>query len=475
MSPEQTAVRDPGSFRDPSGYVFISDSVVYRSINSAAATNFNRIASAAIIRCLVEEGLVLPFKSTVELRDFAKFTGPRGEVPSHVVEQPKIAPISYPYEWTFGQLQEAALTHLDIQIRVLKDNLVLSDATPYNIQFYKGKPVHFDILSFREYRANEPWTAYSQFCNLFLFPLLVEAWCGLPFQNFLRGRLDGISARDASLIIPKRKQFSSLNGMMHVWLQARSISKTRSTSADPSGLVPITVKKEKYNALLIELRHWISTLKSGRRHATFWNDYAASNSYSESMKSRKIEFVQRWVSSSTVRQTLWDIGGNTGEFSMVALKAGFSEAVVLDTDLDSLERVDRMRRSGHTGLLPLVVDVADPSPSLGWKCLERRSLTARAKPDGILALALLHHLAIGRNIPLAEIIHWLMDLAPSGIVEFVPKADPMVIQMLRFRDDVFLDYNEKDFRRYLAARAVMTDELRFEENGRLLVAYKTKV
>jgi ribosomal protein L11 methylase PrmA len=460
--------RDRGSFRDPSGYVFFQNGSVYRTINPAAAESFGTVAASGVLAELASRNLILPFEDLdMASGAFDAFKGARGEIPVRIIRHPRIKLISYPYEWVFSQLQDAALAHLDIQIAALDRNVVLSDATPYNMQFHEGKVVHIDLLSFRPYREGEPWAGYNQFCRMFLLPLLIEAWAGAPFQPLLRGRLDGVTFDEALAYLPRRKLYTSLNGYMHVKLQASMAQRSSSSDGQP-GAKATALPKARYRAILSEMRHWIASLKSGRRSATYWRDYAKINSYSDAMKVAKLDFVREWAAKAKPAM-VWDIGGNTGDYSLSALSGGAKSAAVLDSDLDSLEVC--YRREKTAPILPLVMNLADPSPSLGWAQAERKGLAERDKPDGILALAVIHHMCISSNLPLEEVVRWFVGLAPSGVIEFVPKRDPMVKGLLRDRDDIFLDYDEAHFRRYLGPLAKITEERSFEENGRLLVAY----
>ena len=386
-----------------------------------------------------------------------------------VIKHPRVPMISYPFEWTFSQLKDAALAHLDLQIAAFDLGLVLSDATPYNMQFFEGRVVHIDVLSLRPYRPGEIWVGYNQFTRLFLLPLLLEAWRGVPFQAMLRGQTDGMTLVDAVKLLPFTKRYLSLSGLMHVKLQERA-SRGRSSTGNATAGRHVTLPANRFRAMLSEMRAFVATLQSARRAPTFWSAYAHVNTYSSEMQSVKSAFVQDLVRRNQIR-SLWDIGGNTGDYAAAALAAGAEHAVVLDGDLDSLEQAYSRRLQGHPNLLPLFMDCADPTPSQGWDEAERRGLKARARIDAVLGLAVVHHMAIGRNIPLRAVVDWFVDLAPHGIIEFVPKSDPMVRQMLQHRDDVFLDYDEATFRSYLGARAQTTAEHRFAENDRVLISY----
>jgi ribosomal protein L11 methylase PrmA len=473
MKDNSQAMRDLGSFRDPSGYVFAKGDEIYRTVNAIAAKDFHAVLRSNVLPAMVERGLMIKTEILDVSGDVrSQYIGARGEVPDFLLRHPKVPFISYAYEWTFGQLKDAALTHLQLQIEAFACDLVLSDASTFNMQFIDGKFRHIDLLSLRPYKEGEPWVGYNQFCRMFLAPLLIEAWAGIPFQNLLRGRIEGIQLNELRAILPKSKLWTSLNALLHVNLQALLISKADSSRRAHSKSGSITLPRNRYLALLKEMYRWIDTLKSGRRTKTYWDSYASENSYSTEMRRIKHEFVEKWANS--VRGgVIWDLGGNTGEYTGSALKGGASFAVILDSDIDSLEKAYTLTKSNGS-VLPLVMDIADPSPRLGWNQSERSGLNERTRPDGLIALAVIHHMVIGRNIPLSEAICWMVSTSPSGVIEFVPKSDPMIAEMLLDREDVFIDYDEKRFVEILETVATITRQHRFEKNGRLLISYVRK-
>lgn len=468
---ETSIKRDSGSFKDPAGYVFIANDHVIRTVNPIASNSFQEILKTGLIDLLIEKGLVIPTEiDQTYVNSNLSDISPRGETPSFVLKHPKIPFISYPYEWTFEQLQDAALTHLNIQIAALEHNVVLSDASPFNMQFFENRILHIDVLSFKPYIDDEPWGSYNQFCKHFILPLLIEAWAGIPFQPMLRGKIDGLNFADTISILPKHRLWSSLNGILHVAFQSMLLSKTNSSSTTTASKRRY-LSKTKHLAMLSELHVWIKKLRSGRKALTYWNDYAIINSYSDGMRETKEKFIENWASLYLKNGTIWDIGGNTGDYSEIALKAGVKSSIVLDSDLDSLKKTYEKSKNG-LNILPVVMDIADPSPQLGWNQKERAGLNERTKPDGVIALAVIHHLAIGRNIPLQDIIQWIVGIAPSGVIEFVPKTDPMVQEMLSEREDVFLDYDESHFFAYLQKIVKLTNQYKFIENNRVIVSYQ---
>ncbi len=465
-----TVSRDPGSFRDPSGYVFHLDQRVLRTVNSTASESFIALENCGLLDELIGRGLLIPTTRVDIDNDLRRLLcGPRGETPAVVLEHPRLQLVTYPYEWTFTQLKDAALKHLELQTVALDRGFVLSDATPYNMQFNNGRPIHVDILSLRPYREGEPWAGYNQFTRLFLVPLLLEAWSGIPFQPFLRGSIDGIDLATATALLPAWRRWLTLSGIMHITLQAKSQRVTSSDSVTVSGTPELA--RGRYRVLLTEMHRLIASLESARKQGTYWQQYASVNSYSDDTRNSKRQFVANFVQLEGVT-SVWDLGGNSGDFSIAALDAGASFAAVLDSDLDALEYAYQQTRQRYPGMLPLVMNCVDPSPSLGWRLSERKDLSQRGRPDAIFALALIHHMTIGQNIPLREAVQWITSLARSGIIEFVPKSDIMVRQMLQSREDIFVDYGLETFRAYLGEFADITDERELSAGGRVLFSFR---
>ena len=462
--------RDPGSFRDPGAYVFQNEHRVIRAVTTEVEERFGKVYDTGILHRLADKGLMIDCaRLNPSSNELSSLRGPRGESFSAFYEHNQIPFISYPYEWCFSQLKQAALVHLNLQIAAFDEGFVLSDATAYNIQFINSRPLHIDVSSVIPYVKNQFWSGYNQFCRQFLLPLLIEAWCGIRFQTMYRGQIDGISFHDALAILPRSKLFTSPAAFMHVYMHSRSILGTSSVSNNISHTTH-TLRPSYYRAMLVQLKSLVEGLLSKVRPATYWTSYALENSYTITMRERKLIFIQDWAAQTSPRIVL-DIGGNTGDFSRAAISGGAMKSILLDNDLDSVERAFQIAHRKNDAILPLVINLLDPSPGMGWKETERKSLSSRAKADGVIALAVIHHMVISGNLPLDEAVGWLMAVAPVGVIEFIPKNDPMLQGLLSMREDIYHDYNEECFRKAINARGNITGEHYFEENGRRLISY----
>ena len=373
------------------------------------------------------------------------------EVEENLLRHEAVPFVSYPYEWSFGMLKEAALLQLRLTAAALDEGLILKDASPYNVQWRGAKPVFVDVGSFEGLRAGEPWEGYRQFCMLFLYPLMLQAYGGVPFNARLRGSVDGIPPAEMRGVLRGRAAFRRgvlTHVRLHAKLERRYGDRRRNVRRE---LEEAGFGAELIRANLRKLERLVQRLE-WRAPGTPWLDYGATTSYSDRDAGHKEAFVAR-VSALRARGLVWDLGCNDGRFSrLVAPHAASVVALEGDTGV-----VDALFRSladeGPPNVLPLVVDLADPSPSLGWRARERRPLWERGRPDLVLALALVHHLAIARNVPLAELLDWLRSLEAELVVEWVDPRDPMAARLLAAkREGLHDDYTRDVFERLLGER-----------------------
>jgi ribosomal protein L11 methylase PrmA len=455
-----------GSFRDPAGRVHIVGRRVFRTVSHKAVADFESVADAGLHTRLIAKGRLVSHR-----RLGAEEAAGVGLAAPVVLEHPRLPFVSWPYEWSFPALKAAALLHLDVHLDALADGFTLSDATAYNVQFRGPAPVFIDTLSFRPYRDGEYWLGHRQFCDQFLNPLLLDSLLGVSHVPWYRGSLEGVSTTDLAALLGMR-HWLSWNVAVHVLLQARF-----QRAATRKGAVKISVARklprEGFLSMLQGLRAWIGGLEPGGSRRTVWSDYTNEASYSPSEGHAKRTFVGDFVRRFRP-ETVWDMGCNTGDYSVAALEAGARRAIGFDFDRAAAGRAfERARREG-LDFQPLVLDAANPTPSQGWAQQERSGLLERADADAILALALVHHLSISRNVPLERVVGWIVELAPAGVIEFVPKSDPMVQELLRLREDIFDRYDEQHFFEALRERAEIVETTRVSASGRILVAFRRR-
>jgi len=411
-----TCTRDSGSFRDPAGFVFHQGGQLYRQVNRSYRANYEHLMQSGLYANLTRRGILVAHRET---------RIPPLDTEGFLVLQPEVVPfISYPYEWSFGQLRAAALVTLEVQKAALKHGMTMKDASAYNIQFRGSKPVFIDTLSFELYQEDQPWVAYRQFCQQFLAPLALMSHTDLRLGLLLKSHLDGIPLDLASKLLPWRTRLQS-GLLVHLHLHAGRLHpgpKAERTIAKPGSM-----SRNAMLGLVHSLLDTVRELKSRSRGGE-WVDYYAKRPSYETL-TYKDEVVKEMLRMSSP-DTVWDLGANTGRYTWIASELG-ANVIALDADATCAQVIyeDSVAKESST-VLPLVMDLTNPSPSLGSEGTERSSLFQRGPADTVLGLALLHHLAIGNNLPLASIARMFHVMGRYVIVEFVPQDDPMVKKMM---------------------------------------------
>jgi ribosomal protein L11 methylase PrmA len=430
----------PSSFRDPSGFLFHRNGRLYRQVNDSYRANYKQLMESGLYRDLTEQGLLIPHEETHE---------PQMLDGGSLIIQPEMIPfISYAYEWSFSQLQDAALATLAVQKQAVEHGMSLKDASAYNIQFHAGRPVMIDTLSFERYREGEPWVAYRQFCQHFLAPLALMSCTDIRLSQLLRVNIDGIPLDLASHLLPSKTRLN-LGIATHIHLHAQAQQKYADKQAKPTG------RKMNRMAFLGLIDNLESTTKklSWKPEGTEWADYYAATNYTDASLEHKAQLVSEYL-DKVHPKTVWDLGANTGRFSRVAADRGIP-TVAFDIDPAAVEH-DYLdcRKRDEKNLLPLLSDLTNPSPAIGWQNRERQSLTERGPCDAALALALIHHLAIGNNLPFNRIVDFLAGVCRNLIIEFVPKTDSQVRRLLATREDIFPGYTQSGFEQAFSSRFV---------------------
>ena len=417
-----TPARLAASFRDPSGHVYRQDGIVLRRVNPVYRPDYDLLFGSGLHGELVEAGLLVPIEDR------------RDEPDGGAVLRPEAVPtISYPYEWCFGELKDAALATLEIARRALDKGMVLKDASAYNVQFLRGRPVLIDTLSFERYQEGEPWIAYRQFCGHFLAPLALMALVDVRLGALLRANIDGVPLDLASSLLPGATRLKP--GLaIHLHAHGRASNERASETVRK----PPPFSKLNSLAQLDSLKGTVEGLRWEPK-GTQWADYYAETNYTDAAMAEKRRLVAEYLKG--VEGTCWDLGANTGEFSRLAAGAGL-DTVAWDVDPGAVERAYARK---DPRVLPLLQDLTNPSPGLGWASAERDSLEARGPVDVVMALALVHHLALGNNVPLGDVAAYLARLGRRAIVEFVPKEDSQVRRLLASRRDVFPSYTLEGF------------------------------
>lgn len=442
----------PASFRDPAGYIFEHGGSLYRAIASSGYEDYQMAQTSGLHQELIDAGWLVPHEDT-------DITPPDGY--RLVIKPEKLPFISYPYEWSFGQLKEAALLTLHIQSKALAYGMILKDASAYNVAWHGGRPVFLDTLSFAKLQPGQPWHAYGQFCSHFLAPLTLMSCRDIRLQKLLQSNIDGIALDLAADLLPKRTKLK-LNYLIHLHLHAKARKKYAGTQKKVAPQISDTARKNLTQSLI----SFISSLKSPEV-ATEWADYYNDTNYSPEQFAEKKSIIAGWLQQIKPAMA-YDLGANDGTFSRLAAQAA---SVVIAADIDPMAvefNYRQAKQNKEKNIIPLLQDLTQPSPALGWDLKERDSFLQRARPDLGLALALVHHLAIGNNTPLTCIIDFFAEIAPVWIIEFPDKQDSQVQRLLLNREDIFPHYDITHFENLLWQRFIIKTKRQIRDSFRTL-------
>lgn len=432
---------NPASFRDRTAKVVHSGGKVFRLLDEEALGNWQALNASRFFGGFVERGRLIRTREAEPPQDLDAHGGELDV--AGVLQHDLVDFVSYPYEWPFGMLRDAAALQLDLLLAALDEGMTLKDGTPYNVQWRGSEPVFIDVPSIVRSEAGRPWAGYRQFCELFLFPLMLQAYRGIDFQPWLRGSLEGIPVAQMRRMFGWRdclKRGVISHVILQNWVSGRYAGGDADTRA--------RVKNAGFNEELVRanarrLRRTVEAFQ-WKAPSTAWSQYESDCHYQSADRAEKRRFVEE-ASKRTGWCLAWDLGSNTGEYSRLISPHG-EHVIAMDGDHAAVEALyQSLRAEGPGNVTPLVMDLADPSPGLGWRGLERGALDQRRRPDLVLCLALIHHVVIGEHIPLPSFIRWLGELGATLVIEFVDRGDPMVKRLLAAKDDRYRDYNRDVF------------------------------
>lgn len=452
------------SFRDPSGFLFTCEGNLFRQVNQKYQPDYDLLMHSGLYEKLVSRKLLIQHNEVAQ-------PALDPNLAYKIIQPEKVAFISYPYEWCFSQIKDAALTTLKIQKIALKHGMSLKDASAYNIQFHHGAPILVDTLSFEIYQEGEPWSAYRQFCQHFLAPLALMACRDVRLSQLLRIHIDGPPLDLVSRLLPATT-WLNVGLLTHIHLHAQAYTHYADKKVKDSRKSR-RMSKEALTELIIHLDSVVKKL-AWKPVGTEWADYYNQTNYSGDSFGHKKSIIAGWVRRMSP-SSVWDFGANNGEFTRLTTRQGI-QAVAFDVDPAAVECNYRAaKENGDTSLLPLVLDLTNPSPALGWHNRERNSLLERGPAEMAFALALIHHLAISNNLPLRRIADFFSQVTSRWLImEFVPRADSQVQKLLANRQDIFDNYTQDEFERVFEERFTIREKESIHESKRTLYLMERK-
>lgn len=451
----------PSSFRDPNGFLFFEDGFIYRQVNRIYKENYDHLIGSGLYETLVDAELLIPHEE-VDI-DYAE-----PDKAYKIIKPEQISFISYPYEWCFSLLKDAALTTLEIQKKALNFGMSLKDCSAYNIQFRRGRPIFIDTLSFENYRDGDPWVAYRQFCQHFLAPLALMSYRDIRLNQLLRIYIDGVPLDLASSLLLFRTRFK-FSLLSHIHLHAKSQKYFADKTVNKSSR---KISRLSFLGIIDSLESAIRQLK-WQAKGTEWADYYKDTNYSPEALQHKKQIVSEFLDNINPKN-VWDIGANAGIFSRIASDKGI-QTISFDIDPAAVEKnYLECVKNGETNILPLLLDLINPSPSIGWENQERMSILERSPEETVFALALIHHLAISNNLPFNKIASFLKCICTSLIIEFVPKSDSQVRRLLSNREDIFPDYTQYVFESKFGQYFEIQNSVKIRYSDRILYLMKRR-
>jgi hypothetical protein len=438
----------PASYRDPAGFIFTSNGVLYRQVNQSYAKQYEQLMTSGLYERLTTEGHLIPHTevSAASPSPSVSAASPSPSVsaspstapPGHFITllPQQLARLSYPAEWCPDQLKDAALLTLQIQLLAMDNDMTLKDATPYNIQFDKSRPIFIDTLSFEHYEHSKPWIAYRQFCECFLFPLYLHRYTKTGTHKFAAAWPDGIPASETTALLPFRSRLNS-----GVWLHVHLHNKIGAASKDRTRQTTAQFSKPKLTRLIQHLHSIIGNILPTSIPPSPWNNYYNETILGQAYLEAKRSLFRRYLEDLEFASAL-DLGCNDGLFSKILAEKG-KPVIAVDSDWQCVRQLYRDR---NPHILPLCIDLSNPTPPTGFRNAERASFTARAASDLVTALALVHHLALHHNIPLPLIAGYFSSLTTKYLlIEFIPLSDPKAEQLIARKETPPADYGRTQF------------------------------
>lgn len=449
------------SFRDPNGFLFVVKGELYRQINKIYQRDYDLLINSGLYDKLVKQGLLIAHKE-IDNKAFK-------EQNFHKVIKPELIPfISYPYEWSFSQYKDAAITTLRIQKLAFEYGMCLKDASAYNIQFKEGKPIFIDTLSFEKYKEGQPWIAYRQFCQHFLAPLALMSRKDVRLNSLMKIYIDGLPLDLVSSLLPGSTKINfSLLSHIHLHAKSQQVFAQKEVKSKQ-----YKINRLAFQGIMGSLESAVAKLK-WQAKGTEWADYYDETNYSEQAFNHKKEIVNSFIEKAQP-QLVWDLGANTGIFSRLASN---KQILTISSDIDPAaveQNYLECKKNSERLLLPLLLDLSNPSPGIGWANRERDSFLKRGPVDMVMALALIHHLAISNNLPFSRIASLFSEMSSWLIIEFIPKDDSQIKRLLLSREDIFTDYTQHSFEDVFCQYFQIKQKIAIKQSKRVLYLMKNK-
>ena len=458
--------KEPSSFRDNKANVYNISGKILRKVNIALNLDFDEFLNSNFY----QKNSKLIIKTSI-LNDDEKEKLLIPQEKNHVwLEHEKLEYLIYPYELTFNQLKDSAILFLDLYLDALEESYDIIDASAYNIQFKNSNPIFIDMGSFAKLQNNSEILWHKQFCENYLAPLLIKSKADINFNDIFKGNLDGIDLKLTSKILPL-STFFDFNILANIHLHSLLNSKISSSTHIKKNNLKIKKLSKNQKILIAKgLKKNINKLQS--KNNSYWSTYSKINSYSEKEYIKKEKYVSEFVKTQNI-SCLLDVGCNDGHYSNICFNNKVEKVVGIDNDLDALDQAYLRFKSKKLNFFSIYQNFSNPSSGIGWNSRERLSFTERFKDkfDGVICLALIHHVCIGKNVPVEMFIEYLGNFSKNFLLEFVSKDDDMVKNLLRNKENLTKYYNLDYLKKTISRDYRIISENKITDN-RTLIHFK---
>ena len=472
------------SLRDPAGRVYRREAQrnasgrILRGVTEEAAEELRALLAAPWFRSLVSGREVI--RSDWLGAGTAEHEALRAQGWAEGVEHPALDVVTYPFEWPFSMLRRATLLQLKVLERALENGWLLKDAAPGNVQLRGQSPVFIDVLSFRRARAGAWWRGYRQLGRSALYPLMLESYLGLDPRPWLRGSRDGIDANVAVKLFGASLRRGVLSHVRFpAWAERRAVRDGEGAEGGEDGKG--TAHRNPRNPRIPPIRHTRALVRSLSRlvegleapAAGPWVRYARQHAYAERDVKAKEAFVEKHL-RAVEAGTVWDLGANTGRYSVLA-SAHCERVIAIESDPAAAERACRALEEAcpERGWV-VVADVTDLHPAPGFAGREREALEARAPPDCVLCLALLHHLRVTAGVALDAIVRWLGSLRARVILEWIDRTDGAFEALCARHGEAYPDYTRERLEREVRRCFHVVERQPLMDGKRILLALRPR-
>ena len=462
-----------GSFRDPSGCVFYFQNEIYRALDSDSFILIQQLDKDSVLSDLEKLGYLIP--TTVITQTDSIYASLKKNLPNenHFLHHSKVQSISYPYEWSFSMLADSAKLQLELQLKLIEKGYSLKDASAFNVQFIHCQPVFIDITSIEKLKTKEVWIAYGQFCQMYLFPLLLKRYKNINSKGYYLNNINGLNVEEVYHIfgfLESLKPALFIDVLLQFYFQRFASNKTTelkqklkkegsTTTSQIINIKRMLRKIDKISNIYKPIGHWI--------------DYIDKNTYSIEAEEEKVTYIKKFLKEFSP-PTVLDLGCNTGRYSLLAAESG-ADVIAVDSDHDSIDLLYKHAKKAQANILPLWVDIANPSPALGFRNQERKSFMERVHADAVFALALIHHLLITSRIPMDAICDFFYELTESYlVVEFIGSKDKMFQTLLALREDIYGSINQDFFLATFSKKFALINQRKISNTERFLFTFKKK-